>query len=119
MSTVVITELLAKPGRGTDVADLLLNLLGETLEHDGCEIIRVIRDQDNPDHVAGLTQWTERHHYTDYLQWRTQRGFTDTFESMLTQPLVLHYYDELYYGDGRLDGPDPHQKERTHDHQDI
>jgi quinol monooxygenase YgiN len=100
MSTVVITELLAKPGRGTDVADLLLNLLGETLTHDGCENICVIRDQDDPDHVAGLTQWTERNHYTDYLHWRTDTGYTDTFESMLTQPLVLHYYDELYSGDG-------------------
>ncbi|GAB7068421.1 antibiotic biosynthesis monooxygenase [Mycobacterium hodleri] len=100
MSTVVITELLAEPGRGTDVADLLLDLLGETLKHDGCENIRVIRDQDDPDHVAGLTQWTERHHYTDYLQWRTETGYTDTFESMLTQPLVLHYYDELHSSDG-------------------
>jgi quinol monooxygenase YgiN len=100
VSTVVITELVAQPGRGTDVADLLLNLLGESLKHDGCEIIRVIRDQDDPDHVAGLTQWTQRHHYTDYLRWRTERGYTDTFESMLTQPLVIRYYDELYCGEG-------------------
>jgi len=100
MSTLVITQLFARPGRGGDVADLLLEILGESLEHEGCEAIRIIRDQDDPDHVAGLTQWTERHNYVDYLAWRTERGFTDTFEAMLTQPLVISYYDQLYAGEG-------------------
>jgi quinol monooxygenase YgiN len=105
MSTTVFTELLAQPGRGNEVAELLLKILGESLEHEGCESIRVIRDQDDPDHVAAITQWTERHHYTDYLQWRTDRGFTETFESMLTQPLVIHYFDELYFGAGTAGRP--------------
>lgn len=36
----------------------------------------------------------------DYLDWRTKSGFTDTFEAMLTQPFVIHYYDEMYFGAG-------------------
>ncbi len=100
MSTLVITQFFARLGRGGDVADLLLEILGESLEHEGCEAIRIIRDQDDPDHVAGLTQWTERHNYVGYLAWRTERGFTDTFEAMLTQPLVISYYDQLYAGEG-------------------
>ena len=77
MSTQVITELKAQPGRGDDVANLLLEILGESLKHESCEAIRILRDQDDPDHVGGLTQWTKRHHYEDYLAWRTARGFTD------------------------------------------
>jgi hypothetical protein len=50
--------------------------------------------------VVGLTTWTERHNYVDYLDRRTRSGFTDAFEAMLTQPLVIHYYDELYFGEG-------------------
>lgn len=42
----------------------------------------------------------------DYLAWRTERGFTDTFEAMLTQPLVIHYYDQVYYGQG-IAAPSP------------
>ncbi len=75
-------------------------LLRTRLAHQGCETIRIIRDQDDPDHVAGLTQWTERQDYTGYLGWRTARGFTGTFEAMLTRPLVISYYDELYAGQG-------------------
>ena len=69
MSTLVTAEFFALPGRGDDVADLLLD-------------------------------------YTDHLAWRTERGFTDTFEAMLTQPLVIHYYDQVYYGQG-IAAPSP------------
>jgi quinol monooxygenase YgiN len=100
MSTLVTTELFAQPGRGDDVAHLLIEILGESLQFDGCEVIRIVRDQDDPDHVAGVTQWTERRNYEDYLAWRTAHGFTDTFEAMLTRPFVIHYYDIAYYGEG-------------------
>ncbi|MEZ0091874.1 putative quinol monooxygenase [Streptacidiphilus sp. EB129] len=100
MSTLVTAELFALPGRGDDVAQLLLDILGESLKHEGCEEIRILRDQSDADHVTGLTQWTEAHNYTDYLAWRTAHGFTATFEAMLTRPLVLHYYDQIYQGLG-------------------
>ena len=100
MSALVTNELFAQPGRGDDVAGLLLEILGESLQHDGCETIRILRDQDDPDHVTGLTQWTERRNFEDYLAWRTEHGFTDTFEAMLTRPFVIHYYDTAYFGEG-------------------
>jgi hypothetical protein len=59
---------------------------GGSLKRDGCETIRNLRDQGDADHVTGLIQRTERHNYTDYFAWRTERGFTATFEAMLTQP---------------------------------
>jgi quinol monooxygenase YgiN len=100
MSTLVTNEFFAQPGRGNDVATLLLDILGESLQHDGCETVRILRDQDDPDHVTGLTQWTERHNFDDYLAWRTALGFTATFEAMLTRSFVIHYYDTAYFGEG-------------------
>jgi hypothetical protein len=47
MSTLVTTEFFAQPGCGDDVANLLIEILGESLQHDGCEIIRIVRDQDD------------------------------------------------------------------------
>ena len=32
--------------------------------------------------------------------WRTEHVFTATFETMLTQPLVIHFYDEVFQGEG-------------------
>ena len=103
--TIAVTEVLDNHGdtivRGGDVASLLLEILGESLRHEGCETIRIVRDQDDPDHVAGFTQWTERRNFDDYLTRRTERGFTGTFEAMLTRgPFVIHYYDIAYFGEG-------------------
>jgi quinol monooxygenase YgiN len=112
MSTLVTNELFAQPGRGDDVASLLLEILGESLQHDGCETIRILRDQDDPDHVTGLTQWTERHNFEDYLAWRTERGFTGTFEAMLTGPFVIHYYDIAYFGEGIARPGSPKKRSR-------
>jgi quinol monooxygenase YgiN len=100
MSILVTNEFFAQPGRGDDVANLLIEILGESLQWEGCEIIRIVRDQDDPDHVAGATQWTERRNFEDYLAWRTERGFSATFLAMLTRPFVIHYYDIAYYGEG-------------------
>jgi quinol monooxygenase YgiN len=124
MSTLVTNELFAQPGRGDDVANLLIEILGESLQHEGCETIRIVRDQDDPDHVAGFTQWTERRNFEDYLAWRTERGFTGTFEAMLTRPFVIHYYDIAYFGEGvaarqsiqpqRTSQQVPHSRRRRH-----
>jgi hypothetical protein len=53
-----------------------------------------------PRPVRRITQWTERRNFEDYLAWRTERGFTRTFEAMLTRPFVIHYYDIAYFGEG-------------------
>jgi quinol monooxygenase YgiN len=100
MSTLVTNEFFARPGRVDDVANLLIEILGESLQWEGCETIRIVRDQDDPDHVAGVTQWTERRNFEEYLAWRTERGDSATFEAMLTGPFVIHYYDIAYYGEG-------------------
>jgi hypothetical protein len=43
---------------------------------------------------------TQRRDFESYLAWRTARGFTATFEAMLTQRFVIYYYDVLYPGTG-------------------
>lgn len=84
-----------RAGRAADVANLLLEMLGESLQWDCCETIRIVRDQDDPDHVAGFTQWTWRR--KDYLAWRTERGFSDTLLAMMTRPFGIHHYDTAFF----------------------
>ena len=100
MSTLVTNEFFAQLGRGNDVANLLIEILGESLQFDGCEIVRIAHDPDDPDHVAGVTRWTERHNFENYLAWRTKHGFTATFAAIMTRPFVIHYYDTAYFGEG-------------------
>ena len=50
----------------------------------------------SPDSRNGPSATTSR----TYLAWRTDRGFTGTFETMLTRPFVIHYNDIAYFGEG-------------------
>jgi hypothetical protein len=43
VSTHVVNELFPQPGRGDDVANPLIEILGESLEWEGCEAIRIGR----------------------------------------------------------------------------
>jgi hypothetical protein len=46
-----------------------------------------------------------RHHHQDYLAGRTARGFHGRVEAMLTEPLVINYYDEVFYSPGLAASP--------------
>ncbi|HEY6309230.1 MAG TPA: hypothetical protein VIY52_00265 [Streptosporangiaceae bacterium] len=98
MSTLVTNEFFAQPARGDDVAALLLEILGESLQRVGCETIRILREQDDADHVVGLTPMDQAPKLRGLP--RAEHGFTGTFEAMLTQPFVIHCYDTAYFGEG-------------------
>jgi quinol monooxygenase YgiN len=64
MSTHVVNEFHAKPGRGDDVLALLLELSPESRGRPGCEAISIRRNQDDPDNLIGDTRWATRQHST-------------------------------------------------------
>jgi quinol monooxygenase YgiN len=97
MSTFVINEFRAKPGRGSDVLGLLVALSSESAGRPGCEYISIRCNQDDADNVIGDSQWLTRSHYDDYLAWRTANGFTAQFDEMLAQPMMIRYFDEIPY----------------------
>jgi quinol monooxygenase YgiN len=95
MSVHVTTELKTKPEHTEEVVAALSEALPHSLEHDGCEAIHLRRDQDDPSHIVSFTQWTNRRDYENYLAWRTETGMTDDIEEMLTEPLIVEYFDEI------------------------
>ncbi len=95
MSTIVTNEFHAKKGRGNDVLALLLTLAPESNGRPGAEFISIRRNQDDPENLLGDTRWATRQHYDDYLAWRTENGFTATFDDMLAEPMLIRYYDEI------------------------
>jgi quinol monooxygenase YgiN len=95
MSVHVTTELRTKPEHTEEVVAALSEALPHSLEHGGCEAIHLRRDQDDPSHIVSFTQWTNRRDYESYLAWRTETGMTDDIEEMLTEPLIIGYFDDI------------------------
>ncbi|MET7488698.1 antibiotic biosynthesis monooxygenase family protein [Streptomyces sp. NPDC005538] len=95
MSVHVTTEMKTRPEHTEEVIAALSRALPDSLAHDGCEAISLRLDQDSPTAVVSFTQWATRSHYEEYLAWRTETGMTDEIDRMLTEPLLIRYFDEV------------------------
>jgi quinol monooxygenase YgiN len=95
MSVHVTTQLKTRAEHTNHVIEALCEALPHSLKHDGCEAIHLRQQQDNPSNIVSFTQWATRKHYEDYLAWRTETGMTDEIDAMLTEPLIIEYFDDL------------------------
>lgn len=95
MSVHVTTELRTRPEHTEAVVAALSEALPHSLEHDGREAIHLRRDQDDPTRIVSFTQWANRRAYENYLRWRTESGMTDDVEEMLTEALIIEYFDDI------------------------
>lgn len=95
MSVHVTTEFRIKERFADDVVAALTHALPDSLDHAGCEAISLRRDQDDANHVVSFTQWATRGHYEGYLVWRTEQGLTDEIGDMLTEPMMITYFDDV------------------------
>jgi quinol monooxygenase YgiN len=95
MSVHVTTQIKTRAEYTNKVIDALREALPHSLQHEGCEAIHLRQEQDNPSNIVSFTQWATRKHYKDYLAWRTETGMTDEIDAMLTEPLIIGYFDDL------------------------
>jgi quinol monooxygenase YgiN len=95
MSVHVTTQMKTRAEHTNQVIDALREALPHSLQHEGCEAIHLRQEQDNPSNIVSFTQWATRKHYEDYLAWRTETGMTDAIDAMLTEPLIIGYFDDL------------------------
>lgn len=96
MTIYATNTFLTQPGRADELISTLRAVLPETLRHGGCEAITLLHDQDEPNSIVSLTQWSTREHYESYLAWRDGTGDTAMFREMLVRPMEVHYYDTAF-----------------------
>jgi len=94
VSTHVVTDFKTKLGKADELIATLAAASPDSLNHHGCEAIRIRLDQDDPLHIVSFTQWTTRQDYDDYLSWRTATGLTDEVSHLLTEPMSISYFEE-------------------------
>jgi quinol monooxygenase YgiN len=95
MSVHATIELRTRPEHTQAVVDTLSAALPHSLEHDGCEAIDLRRDQDDQTRLVSFTQWASRRDYENYLAWRTETGMTDEIDELLSEPLIIAYFDDI------------------------
>jgi quinol monooxygenase YgiN len=93
MACVVILEVTAKKGTGSQLVEAFRAILPDTRKRDGCQRVEVTTNLDNSDNLVLVEHWATRQHYESYLAWRQQRGDLDQLAAALEGPPSIRYFD--------------------------
>ena len=93
MAVTVLLDLHTKAGRGDELEEFLAKILPDSRAFDGCIELRVVRNQDDPEHIVVIERWESRAHHEAYFAWRVEEGtLAAALDYLETQP-VFRYFD--------------------------
>jgi len=91
MSHTTLVEVPCAAGKGAEFLKILLPALVDTRAFNGCELIEIYVDQDNPDLVMIWEKWAKKENHEAYQAWREETGFADLVGPFLAgEPRVVH-----------------------------
>lgn len=91
MSVSVIVQFNCNAGTGADFVKLLGESLGDTRAFEGCELVEVYTDAENPDRVVLWEKWAKRENHGAYMQWRAESGMMEMLAPFMPGgPEILH-----------------------------
>lgn len=95
MSVLVILELQVKPEDVSNMKSVLAEAFVDTRAYDGCQGIDAYSNTEDPGNMVAIEYWDSRAHYEKYLAWRTETGFLDKLDAMLTGPPNIQYFERI------------------------
>jgi len=75
---------------GMDIA----GVIDGTRAYDGCELMTMVVNQDDPSNVLFVERWETRAKYEAYLAWRTETGSMENLVGMLAGDPVIRFFDD-------------------------
>jgi len=95
MSHTVIAEFACNKGKGAGFLEILKGALPDTRAFEGCELIEIYTDEDNPDRVLLYEKWATRENHGAYMAWRGENGMADMLGPFMSgMPEITHLTSE-------------------------
>ena len=93
MHCLVVLEVMAKAGTGRDLLALIREMLPDTRNKDGCQVVDVNVNQDDPDNVLLVMRWASRKHYETYYQGRVAKGDLNRLGEAIDGKPTIRFFD--------------------------
>ena len=93
MTVVVTLDLKVQAGRGGELVEVLKSMLGDTRARQGAELIEMVVNQDDSDHIILHERWATKEDNQAYMGWRQERGDLDALGGFLASPPTATYFD--------------------------
>ena len=95
MAVLVLVRAVAKPGKGTDVVDMLAPFVGEDTGMEGCSRIEMAVDGADSDRILLLEEWSSAAAHKANLAALQEAGGLDDFLALLAEEPIRTYYAPL------------------------
>jgi quinol monooxygenase YgiN len=94
MSIGVIVDFTFNPGGAAFLIETMKERLPFTRSYEGCEMVELYVDHDNPDHLVLMERWASRAAYDKYLEWAMAQPATKGITESLQSEMTTLYLDE-------------------------
>tara|TARA_B100001996_G_C18255363_1_gene436949 strand:+ start:203 stop:496 length:294 start_codon:yes stop_codon:yes gene_type:complete len=93
MTITIILEIEAQKDTGSEILNILKEVLPDTRNYDGCIDLKTYQNQENPDVIVLVEQFESKEKYSKYLSWRQETGVFDNLVAKLAGPPSIRYFD--------------------------
>lgn len=94
MSIGVVVDLEFKPGGAAPMIEIMKERLPFTRSYEGCEMVELYADHDNPEHLVLMERWSSRVAYDKYREWAMAQASTQQATQSLVRDMTTLYLDE-------------------------
>jgi quinol monooxygenase YgiN len=94
MSIGVIVDFEFKPGGAAPLIETMKERLPFARSYEGCEMVELYVDHDNPNHLVLVERWASRAHYDKYREWAMAQASTQEVLQSLVGEMKTLYLDE-------------------------
>jgi len=91
-------QLIAKPGMGSELIEILKSILPDTRAFDGNLGYYIVSDVENSDKIEGFGRWESKERFDAYFQYRVDSGVMAKFgEYVAADPVIrVHKVEAVY-----------------------
>src|ERR1700751_2419040 len=86
MAFEMINTWTAKQGKTEGLLGALTELLASTRTFDGCEMVEVYRDVDDPRFLILVERWSSEARLEAYQAWRSEQGVRGAIRDLMESP---------------------------------
>ena len=91
----LVATVKAKPGKESQLRDVLQSLLAPTRREDGCLYYDLHRTHDNPAQFVFLESWISRAHLDAHLKTPHLQAFLGQANDLLAEPVQLMFLEKM------------------------
>lgn len=95
MSILITFEVTAKAGQEDALRTLFAETLPDTRKFEGCLSVALHSENEHPDNIFMVEEWTSRSAYEKYLAWRGERGDIEKLMNLIQGDPVIRFFDSV------------------------